>query len=1501
MDKSYTSRKALDDDLAAARKSLLRAQKEVESVSSGAEFTPERLGLSAKDTSSFNEAYSGVDLKGQLDWYHKVNRYSMIVEYLEGARDVFEAKPAGGPYVPYNIADFNRAKGGKGAMGEGPAPGEHQRTSPPKGGAPKSKTPTRADAQDLKNPAFADRPIGAAEWDVALKSGRPIQGMDMSQILADHDGIVLKTGSVKFDKSSAEFIEAQTRAAKGEPAKPEPTPAEKAAEATNKTPQKAGENEPPMPPEGPTTPRLPDDWEPAGSVEWVRSRWTQSVAEWIAQMTSPADSWAHSLIIKMLDLKDNPKVNNDLTRKLQATRTAADVHAIIDPLVENGTIEVSLDSPAFIRMAKVRTYDNLMDTALKMGAAGAPVVAAMRMFGAKSPLDNIIDEVGSPDAIREIGIASKMGDKKITAHTRERISYWETKMSKTVGGGNRRRVAKSFESEIKRNMGYKEKNGIDVSAVDSEWAKYLNMRNKIMLARSKSFLKAVGAEKGKFIDPHHRAYGLNDTVSPRIKDIYIERTNTRNLLESAKQRGDEASADRYQKALDVADEQFDRYRTAARDFVELVDKKHRTGDEFVRLQNANRVLDEMGTHQPVWAHQLTHRIEFDINHRILGWYQSGRPWQAYAKFDTKYLEKPVRLWKQWAMFGFGFPIRVYLGDELWRIPMEGESLVQVIEALRATRILQGQLKGWTVLHPFTKSEKAEWGAFEKRRKAGDKFSDEDQARYKELENFQKPLAEEYTRTWLADKADMDFANDPSNSFDLAGPIVTIAFDADGTPKALTHLPNEPLYLPAVKHVIEKLGSDPVITSILEADRPKGGWTQASAHEYFVNLILEKGERGDAIRQMLYEEDRITVPMLDKNNLKKAITTKTAETYRNINNLLDEWSSTWAKIDRDAVLRQGVKDQHISIAALDNVSPENLFSVPIVRNISANGLPDTAFLNIPSRIYNGMRIPGTEFNVGTLPLLTWIGTKVRDSLFGFKYNEELAKAGLKLEDYRGRPAEFLKEQGDVSRRAAQRAADFTEKTTFTRNATIMEDLLRDAVPFINSYRQFMVYWGTKMVTRPVTMAAIWQYVPQIAIGTQLGTLQAFLSGLEPFFLQPQNNGEPRDKSTEGLVKAIFQSPSVNPLYGAIAGYAIRALTGTHADLSQIPGLRSNAFVPGGKATQFVEAFVDVPEQLRGNLFQDDTTSKSAWNSMTGRYTEVPKDSVGEDKLAVHMPFPANILQFLQDKAHINNVNMLWQAASGTLGVSSRWEDPVTAKYDSEKIQYSKLLREGKAAEAENFLGSSKYLYWVTLAEQSSDPDEILGIKQDHPEIVRILAGRYTWDTNSQLLYSTEWSKAAKASEKYKNDLRQEWFTVYGGIPLDESGRPLRDQTYGGDLNRPVALKTAKKHMAEITAYAEKIAHSLAGGSKAFEKNLMDEWRRKTNEMLQIDKYSRIPNAPQWYLNALKKDKKDPKDWNPRTYMTRVTDFYGKDAMGVQFTPSAEAQDTILQMRDAESDK
>ena len=1475
------------------RRELINSGTEVESVETlGGEFVAyrtesgtTRLAQIEAELARIDEARkAGVDvtediaelMNERFELRKRLIDEAMVRGDIDGAVDALRGRGGvGAGYQPYGPTDFNRAPKRPSGMGEA-EPTAHEYSRGPRGRM------VRSDYQAAKRPAAVDDPLTIDEWN-SLLDGKTVRGKTLADIIDGKDAVVLEAGTIILDLKNPRVRAAAEKSKKGEPverSKPSVKPAEKAPEEpTEEAPPGGKPPEPPKGVPGGEKPRKRGPNQPSEREMATRSWFTRNVAEWIAQMTQSGDD-SYSAIAGILGLRDNPKVNNPIIARLQNANTWQEVVAIVDPLVKDGTIEVDLMGPAFWRQAKTQTVERMIDLADKAGPISRPLVQAIRLYGVRSPLDNTIDEIGSPSAIRGIGLASKLGNKRMTPEVRKRITYWQNKMARATTGGARRRIARQFEDEIKRNMGYVEKGGVDKTPATAEWSKYLKMRNRILNARAKSFLRAAkGPERGKYTDPHTRAYSLHDRVPPTHKELALARKNLEALRDEAVRNGDDVAAERYNRMLAEANEKFDEYTAASEEFVRLVNKDKKTPEEQEAFDHAAAVLDGMGHSEPVWVHQLTHRIEFQINHRILAWYQSGRNWRNFSKFDTKYMEKPVRLWKQWAMFGLGFPIRVFAGDELWRIPMEGISLERAAEGLAAARMLEGKL-------PHRAQKRFETLRREKNKR---KLSDEEQKELDALTRQQEPMGGEYERKFLEDLRDMDMAGDPSDSFDIAAPVTTRYLRGDGTYEFVTTLPNEPLYIPAVKHIIEKLGTDPVIRSLLDADPPEGGWTMQSTVNALMVQLLRRDETGAALRQFLVDTNRATPAQLKPSALRKALSHPSGGTYRNVQNIVNEWAEVWLKVSRDETLLNGIKNHYITIEELYNVPPENLFPAPIVRTISGDLWADVPFLNIPSKIYNGFRVPGLEFDIGTLPMMAWMGSKVRNILFGAKFNEVLAEKGIRLADYADNPAEFKRLYAEESRRAAQIAADFTERTTFTRNATIFEDMMRNAIPFINSYRQFMVYWGTKMITRPATMAAIWEYAPQIPISTQAGVLQMFLSGLQPFFLQP-NDDEERRAGLQNMAKNIFTPPSLNPAGTAVLGWALREMTSTRGDIDWVPGLGGTSFVPGGKMGMWIEGLVGLPEPLKGTVFQDDTPTQAAWNSIIGRYTETPTGSLGAEKLEVQMPEPLNWL----DKLPVHNVNALWQAATGTFApASSRFQDPVTAKYDEERVRYAELERTGRPGEAAEYLSNSEYLHLVLSARQTSDPEELLRIKLEHPEIVRLLAGRYDWDTDGSFIWSPEWTKTALSREDYEANIRRQWYTVYGGHPMNDDGYPIMDIVYVGDINRKPGMKTIKEHLKEIREYAKTVARDIAKDDKKFYKALMDEWDRKTDEDIAVDKFNSVPNMPTWYKAALKRDGKPVREWHPKYYTEDSLGFYHTSAEGIPFTPSKETQQTILE--------
>ena len=55
---------------------------------------------------------------------------------------------------------------------------------------------------------------------------------------------------------------------------------------------------------------------------------------------------------------------------------------------------------------------------------------------------------------------------------------------------------------------------------------------------------------------------------------------------------------------------------------------------------------------------LKQKLTMDqVDPRMLAWFQSGKGWQKFMKYDTAVMEPFVRQWKMWTLAGLGFPIR----------------------------------------------------------------------------------------------------------------------------------------------------------------------------------------------------------------------------------------------------------------------------------------------------------------------------------------------------------------------------------------------------------------------------------------------------------------------------------------------------------------------------------------------------------------------------------------------------------------------------------------------------------------------------------------------------------------------------------------------------------------------------------------------------------------------------------------------------------------------------
>ena len=185
-----------------------------------------------------------------------------------------------------------------------------------------------------------------------------------------------------------------------------------------------------------------------------------------------------------------------------------------------------------------------------------------------------------------------------------------------------------------------------------------------------------------------------------------------------------------------------------------------------------------------------------------------------------------------------------------------------------------------------------------------------------------------------------------------------------------------------------------------------------------------------------------------------------------------------------------------------------------------------------------------YEAATMPMLSHMTGRLRETFFAHKFIEEHRRL---TRNARERGSDVTPEQ--IERTAMERAMVYTDQVTFTRNPTIFEDVNRNIVPFINSYRQFAQYWIKTFVRYPVTMVTAYNEAPLKDQQFQQSTIGGWVystpvSWLLPFWMQSEFGTGAR-----GGAQVIKQSiPAINPHLSAAAAWGASFFTSE--DISSI---------------------------------------------------------------------------------------------------------------------------------------------------------------------------------------------------------------------------------------------------------------------------------------------------------------------------------------------------------------
>ena len=939
--------------------------------------------------------------------------------------------------------------------------------------------------------------------------------------------------------------------------------------------------------------------------------------------------------------------------------------------------------------------------------------------------------------------------------------------------------------------------------VTSQWDRYVEFRNRLRTLAGKSAMD-MGAG-------HRRAYGPGDKRAVRQSDYFaleaqIEQYSNR-LGKMAENAGDRAKV---QAALDAANKHL---ADMTRDG-EIWNKYVQGKIPYEDAAAAGARLDNLVAPSPIYSFQvrknLSHKQE--INPRILATYQGGEGARAMA-ISAAFKYSPLgdswmRAWKSMVMANLGFPIRVNVGDEFWRLIPEGLSpgSIRYMNARKMAKQLFGgkglidtALTGIsgghareTAFRALTRPERLELKSLMTDRK----LNKVEKTRLAELEAKAHGTAERNISEVLFDKALADYAEYGSDDWTLSGP---------DTPTAN--------YYVAMQDFLHQLSQEPFMKRWVEDGMPDLPRAELEARIRLQTQTTAEGVSVLISRGILDGDGKV----VDK---------------ADFDNLISGYADTIEKVNSHGALRGAMESGRVSTRTLsklgkDATTGENiLWEIPVKTGIYERG-------------QFGLASPfKTFYDHITLPLMSTLNGKLRETFFADRYLSESEK--------------LLREHPEMSKQeihenAAEKALEYTNTVTFSRNTTVFEDVNRNLVPFIASYRQFAVYWLKTFGRHPFAMSAAYQYNPlkdhpfAIIPGTDQSVPVGFV---QPFMFQ-MNMGE----SDEGLkTTAKNFVPSGNPFVVSCIFAPIAAQL-TKGDISKFPGLQ-------GADPNLAPLSSPV-----GNAYYAITGDKLFGNTaILGRLTRptYTQDKRHQDiqRSTARVVTPKNGASYV-----VHDYSLPYRLAA-MLGVArpealTSVVSKIGGLTATETPDYARMKTEGDifmytartdAARAKYRAEHPWYDGLYTLTKENPTAKEIIRIVKRDSSYVYWM----TPQTNATGMsdYATFQANLARGSVSYKEDdevnkdIVNKWVDLMGGNKPNSKDPSGATTYYGGDVNRPAALKKFKSEIAQATSLAHQAAKDLSRGNPKLETQLFGLWKDSVETVDTTGNFVVAPQFADW---------------------------------------------------------
>ncbi len=909
----------------------------------------------------------------------------------------------------------------------------------------------------------------------------------------------------------------------------------------------------------------------------------------------------------------------------------------------------------------------------------------------------------------------------------------------------------------------------DNMRAEGTWAKYERFADMVR----KMHARAAAREFG-------RAYTKGSRVVPAgyTKNLMGEiRFWERQILELT----DEGRLKEAKAALAAARRELLDYREAA-DIINGKVTKFENGHDMAWARDR---MDALASPTPLLAGEMADTIRLPWNPRTMAWFHAGTPARALVWVDAHGFDALMRAWKMYVMSALSFPFRVFGKDEGLRMISEG--IIPGGQRWREMIVTRRELFGSRKL--LSDEENKELDSLLAASEATPDALDAEQLeRLAELKGKAEGRLTAGERLLVEDEGGMNWAESG-----FTGDYVLVS-------------PGEAGHIPAFAKHLRKLHDEPVVRLFLKTDLK----TKEEIRAWLSSVLTSKNEEGTALRLLLFGQDRITKGQMRPQEMRRLLASSDRTgSAANVRAFLDDMTDICYAIGVDPRLRKAVKRPgSVPHSELEKVNKKLLWPVPTTdRVVLGNGVSG---LSMPrGRTYNPLRL---FYEHVTLRYMEGISKQLRRSMFADGYVRELralTEAGV--------------EPQLAHRIAFERGLDYCNSVTFTRNPTVMEDLLRNYVPFVNSYRQFWLYWAKVLARHPFAVSATYNLNPaKDQFGVRIPGADDYLFFGLPMgtFWMEQPGG------LGGVMKGNL--PNVNPWIALLAsgvgsrlGVDLDSLLGQQGDNALSPSVsgpyssfKALAFGLGfdSKTAQLLFGEMGGYEKQHAYLLKEYAAGKGKPVPVSGEVeVDWPFWVDVADKLTLgHADRPEFVLQGLTRIVNPLGTQKLSPRRTEEVmdGMRLIGDPDAVAKYRATHPDFDLVQRYYEGSVEEKVAIAEKAPWVVDYSAPVSSYGE----------------GVFTFTTPDYIKARERGDITTPSDEDVLRSIAARRIQHWGGY---RKGDPREVKPF---MSRKAAEKEMKAQLQYARDWAQSVAKSVAGGNTDFYNALMAQWKSQGGERL-----------------------------------------------------------------------